>query len=30
MELYFPNLIKNYSQISALGSLESAADKIGV
>ena len=27
MELHFPDLVKNYSKISAFGSLESVADK---
>ena len=27
MELYFPGLVKNYSKISALGCLESVANK---
>ena len=30
MELYFPGLVKNHSQISALGCLESVANKKGV
>ena len=30
MESYFPSLVKNYNQISVLGSLESVANKKGV
>ena len=30
MELYFPGLVKNHSQISALGCLEYVANKKGV